>query len=153
MYTLTKINGYKIAAVALTVALMFVWSSTANAAPQDVQYGSPTSSVGAATGHASSTAAQSATGTAALSAAQSATGTAAQSATGTAAQSATGTAAQSATGTAALSAQSGPTDPAGGITGLLPDTGGSLLFLSALGGLALTGTGGMLLIRSAGRRR
>ena len=117
MYTLTKINGYKIAAVALTVALMFVWSSTANAAPQDVQYGSPTSSVGAATGHASSTAAQ------------------------------------SATGTAALSAQSGPTDPAGGITGLLPDTGGSLLFLSALGGLALTGTGGMLLIRSAGRRR
>lgn len=109
MYTLTKINGYKIAAVALTVALMFVWSSTANAAPQDVQYGSPTSSVGAATGHASSTAAQ--------------------------------------------SAQSGPTDPAGGITGLLPDTGGSLLFLSALGGLALTGTGGMLLIRSAGRRR
>jgi len=137
MYTLTKINGYKIAAVALTVALMFVWSSTANAAPQDVQYGSPTSSVGAATGHASSTAAQSATGTAALSAAQSATGTAAQ----------------SATGTAALSAQSGPTDPAGGITGLLPDTGGSLLFLSALGGLALTGTGGMLLIRSAGRRR
>lgn len=54
-----------------------------------------------------------------------------------------------------VSAESSVTDPAGTSGGaaltVLPDTGGSLLFLSALGGLALIG-GGLHLLRHSGAR-
>lgn len=90
-----------ILALILALAVTFVWSAAAYAAtPEDVQYGSPTSSVGDATG----------------------------------------------TGGAGGSAGSGSSSGSVGLTGMLPETGGPLLSLVALGSAALIGTG-LLLFR------
>lgn len=114
-----KASSHKfVLALILALAVTFVWSAAAYAiTPEDVQYGSPTSSVGDTTGSAGSAgevAGPGSSGSVALVGAASEKG-------------------------------SGPSSGSIGLTGLLPETGGPLLSLVALGLTAVIGTGLTLL--------
>ncbi len=142
-YLVTSSTIRGIVVIIAATALVLVWATTAHAQTSaDTQYGNPTDSGETAITQAldSSSGTDTGSGTAGLTASE-ASGTKAAGATGTAgltASESSGTKAAGATGTA-------------GLTSLLPSTGGPILPLALLGGLALSSAGLLLARRNSGR--
>lgn len=142
-----------ILALILALAVTFVWSAAAHAVtPEDVQYGPPTSFVGDATGTGGPGPDGSGTGGAGLSGSGGAglEGSGAAGYVGDPQGSGGGASGAGGSGSVALvgvapEAGTGPSSGSIGLTGLLPETGGPLLSLLALGLTSLIGAGLTLL--------